>query len=579
MRGLAAALWLATATSLGAQTLPQGPAAALERILSGGPPRFDQEFLLADIRDTGERRFTEFSGDLSGRYLEALSAAGADLDEVRALVGEIAELQRADGGVGRPLSAGSGATDDDMARLWGAGRLLTGLVAANRAGAGDEALPAARRLGDWLLAVGPRFQADGVRREFRDGHLATGYVCWTQNIEGLAALHAETGETAYLELAQRIAERVERRPGQHSHGLLTSARGLLDLHERTGETRYLEEARGIWRDLKADPDAMPLPGAVAEYFSRPPERDEGCSDADWLRLSLGLWRRTGDGRYLEEVERSYFNGFRANRQGGGDFGHVRFSETGLEPGGSAAWWCCTLHGARAGVPLAESAFEAEDGGVRLVWPLGGEGGEAGGLRVRASRLAPDGVAELEVLEAPAAPARLAVRIPAWSEGVELSVESTRQGDDRVAERLWRAGERVRIDYRPRARWEPSTRAGYAEAWVGPFLMGVSEEASPEFFQEPYEHNRVDFDSFDGATLEYRPAGYPEQPATVELTPLGERGRLRFQARFLRDPEAAGAERARVKARSIWTRALPAALGAIAGAMVALLIVAIRRRRE
>ena len=565
------------AGALTAQDLPEGPAAALDRILSGGPPRFDDAFVLADIRDTGERRFTEFSGDLSGRYLDALSAARVDLDRVRGLTQEIAALQREDGGVGRSLSEGPGATDDDMARLWGAGRLLVGLVEAHRAGAGPEALAAARRLGDWLVGVAPRFQAESVRREFQDGHLATGYICWTQNIEGLAMLHVETGDAAYLDVARQIAAHVERRPGQHSHGLLASARGLLALHQINGDDRHLADAQALWEDLKADPDAMPLPGAVAEYLSSPPERDEGCSNADWLRLNILLWEDTRDPRYLDELQRSYFNGFRANRQGGGDFGHVRFSPAGLEPGGSAAWWCCTLHGARAGVPLAASSYQALDGGgTRIEWPLGGEGGAD--LRVRMSRLTPDGRVDVEVIAAPEQSADLEIRIPAWSVGVALSIDSVRDGDVQRARRLWRAGERLTIDYRPQVRWEDSSRAGYAEAWRGPFLMGVSEDSAPQFFQEPHEHNRIDFDSWDGETLSYQPAGYPEQPATVRLTPLGERGPLRFESRFLREPEAARAERTREKVRSIWTRAAPALLGAAFGAIIALLLVAIRRRR-
>ena len=46
-------------------------ALTLERVLHGGPPRYTVEFVTADAVPWHVRRFTEFSGDVSGRYLEA----------------------------------------------------------------------------------------------------------------------------------------------------------------------------------------------------------------------------------------------------------------------------------------------------------------------------------------------------------------------------------------------------------------------------------------------------------------------------------------------------------------------------
>ena len=48
---------------------------ALERIEHGGPPRFDVAFVTADAEPRHVRRFTEFSGDVSGRYLDAMATA------------------------------------------------------------------------------------------------------------------------------------------------------------------------------------------------------------------------------------------------------------------------------------------------------------------------------------------------------------------------------------------------------------------------------------------------------------------------------------------------------------------------
>ena len=46
---------------------------SLHRVLHGNSPAYTPELLLADIRASGGRRFTNFSGDLSGRYVGAVS--------------------------------------------------------------------------------------------------------------------------------------------------------------------------------------------------------------------------------------------------------------------------------------------------------------------------------------------------------------------------------------------------------------------------------------------------------------------------------------------------------------------------
>ena len=51
-----------------------------DRVLKGTGPAYTPEFLLADVRAIPERRFTNFSGDLSGRWIGALSASARSTD-------------------------------------------------------------------------------------------------------------------------------------------------------------------------------------------------------------------------------------------------------------------------------------------------------------------------------------------------------------------------------------------------------------------------------------------------------------------------------------------------------------------
>jgi len=93
-------------TPAGATVTPQGELAerirlTAERLTRGGRPAYTRELVLADVALDRRRRFWEFSGDLSGRYLEALSVlpppGGPDL---RALASDLLSYQRADGRFG-----------------------------------------------------------------------------------------------------------------------------------------------------------------------------------------------------------------------------------------------------------------------------------------------------------------------------------------------------------------------------------------------------------------------------------------------------------------------------------------------
>ena len=53
-------------------------AASAGRLARGAVPAFTPEFILADVALEPPRRFNEFSGDLSGRYVEAFSLLPPD---------------------------------------------------------------------------------------------------------------------------------------------------------------------------------------------------------------------------------------------------------------------------------------------------------------------------------------------------------------------------------------------------------------------------------------------------------------------------------------------------------------------
>jgi len=287
----------------------------LQRILQGGPPHFDDAFVLADAVPESTRRFTNFSGDVSGRYIGAMATAarhtGRGFPQLERVVAQTLRLQKPDGHFGAPMSTDR-VTNDDMAMLWGNGRMLIGLLEYYALSPRAEVLASARKLGDFLVKQAPRLNSEEVRHEYNGEKFAVGYICWTSNLEGLVELYRVTRDGRYLALAREIAARSDRHPSQHSHGFLSTVRGIVQLYRVTGERAFLEQAEREWQGVIDSGNVLPQ-GAVPEMFAPTVKRDEGCSEADWLRLSLELWQLTRDPQCLRQAELTLFNEFAFNQ--------------------------------------------------------------------------------------------------------------------------------------------------------------------------------------------------------------------------------------------------------------------------
>lgn len=538
---------------------------AIDRVRGKGIPEYSRKLVLADAIPEAGRRFTEFSGDVSGRYIGALASVAADrkeeIPELRPLVAELCRLQKPQGYFGASFPA-EGVSKQDMALLWGNGRLLIGLLEYARQSHDAQALATAKKLGDFVVRIAPELNSEKTRAQFESGAFAMGYICWTQIIEGLVELHRVTGTQQYRTVAEEMARRTERRPSEHSHGFLTSLRGVVDLYEASGDRTHLERAEREWRGV-IDSGNLLTPGSIPEAWKPKAHRTEGCAEADWLRLSLRLWGLTGKHEYLEQAERTLFNEFAMNQFDTGDFGHRVVSRTGSplggtdEGGGTArAWWCCTLHGLRAFRDVRAHVFRAQ--GDRLSYDLPIEGtGEAGGCRfVAESALESAALVRMSVQAAGMKTVPLMVRKPAWAQAVRVTVNGaplTAEIHDsyHIFSRTWKVGDRVEIRYDMRPRMERVDGEARVTLWHGPWLLGIDEMRNPNFFDEPMNSNRLTVPLLpDGSAglqkegapttgpfsvaqaryrVSYLPGGYPMSPGTAMLSPVAEQTGFRSTA--------------------------------------------------
>ena len=311
------------------------------------------------------RPFKNYSGDISGRFLEimAMNSGGSPAAHpaLRELLAEVPRHQRAGGyfcasGVidwQQPIDFNGKPSPRLLPALWGNARLLCGLVEACRAFGGPELLAATRRLGDFYGSILPRFTDPARMAEYQGGDTyAAGYpICYFPAMEGLVKLYGLTGERKYLETAIRMAEfyrAFDHLPIDHAHGMLCNHVSLLLLYEVTKQPPYLERVERRWTEL-VEGGYVNSAGGILEKCRVQFDRDEGCAIADWLRLNLELAQVTGRARYYAMAERTLHNHFLQNQTPAGGFGHRRIlcdaaGPTGFEGRIEESTWCCTFHG-------------------------------------------------------------------------------------------------------------------------------------------------------------------------------------------------------------------------------------------
>ena len=525
-RGVAAAAPASTPAATG--TRPAGDLArrvdlTARRLTSTGVPAYVEDFVLADVTLDTRRRFWNFSGDLSGRWVEALAALPPDGRSPAAIAPLVAKLlaqQRPDGRFGRADLAFTAAETgtEHMALLWGNGRLLVGLMALWQATRDAAVLAGARRLAAFLLTVREATKAPEVLARV-EGQGAFGFICFTQLAEGLAMLTRATGDGSYAAAGREIVPLLQPRGVQHSHGYLSTLRGAVLLHETAGDAAMLALAERLYGELVGSSDYT-IDGGVLEYFgwgdaaseaslaaakaaSGVFPRNEGCGLADFVRLSLQLHRATGRVEYLERAERCLVNGFAHNQFANGDFGSRVFFDQGIQPSPSVdrAWWCCTMHGYRAFRDVLDHAVVEKDGtvAVQLFEDVDFRGTRAGlSLRRTPSGLACEVTSAFEGL--------LAVHEPSWAESPSLAwngrtAAAKREGGFLRVEGRFAAGDRIEASLAPRLRLltpkgeeialaslgsEPVRAALYC----GPWLVVADEQIDPTFFGEPWPGNVV-----------------------------------------------------------------------------------------
>lgn len=420
-----------------------------------GRAPYTAPWLRADVSFETNRIFTNYSGDVSGRFIELASLTTpkdrhrpGTLDPV---VAELPRLQKPDGHFGvdvdlqKPLVRGGAV----ITLLWGNARLLVGLVTAARELHNPALLACARRLGDFYVRSADQLCSPDRLAEYRSsGNYGDGYsCCYFPAIEGLVLLYRATGDARYLAQAQRMAaffREFDALPVDHSHGNLCTWRGILDLYDVTHDRSLLDRAQAKWEAAVHGGFVWPV-GGVGEHWYVSFTGDEGCSESDWLRFNLELWRHTGAARYLDMAERLLENQYVENQCETGGFGWRPFEADAAGPyathGPVQEWnFCCSFHGPLGLYYLKSYLATGSAKSIRINFPYTFSAPvRAGGadwlVDVRTTPNWRAGACVSVVSAKPASahrrPTALRMRMPVWAAGATVAAGAGRPNPARI----------------------------------------------------------------------------------------------------------------------------------------------------
>jgi hypothetical protein len=437
-----AAPWPTVTLANAKQVSLSGPlGAAFDRgIARLSKPPYTEPWLRSDVSFEVPRDFNNYSGDVSGRCLELAALAAPRLSTLKGLLATIPNFQKPDGhfGVDVDLSKPLVRSSPPIPMLWGNARLLVGLVTCSEELRDPKALETARKLGDFYVTSVEQLCSPAREAEYRaSGSDPASYTCcYFPVIESLARLYQATKDDRYLKTAQRIADffmtKFDALPIDHSHANLCAWRGILLLYVITGNRDYLDRAKAKWDAAMTGGYVWPI-GGVGEHWNVNYHIDEGCSESDWLRFNVDLWRFTGEVRYLDAAERLLWNQYLVDQSDNGGYGHREFAGDAAGPIATTgpileAYWCCGFHGPLGLHFLKSHLATGSDDGVFVNFPLDftapvKAGGRDWQVRVATNDDSHTGQAGVE-LELAAKDANgdskttLWLRIPNWVSGVK-----------------------------------------------------------------------------------------------------------------------------------------------------------------
>lgn len=487
----------------------------------------DEDALLAGFRHRPGSQ--AWIGEHVGKFLHAATLAWANTGDAKLrakidrVTTELIKTQEPDGYLGtytpdKRFGLYPGADWD----VWVHKYDLIGLLTYHQYTGSKQALDAARKIGDLLVQTfGP-----GKKSILAAGtHVG---MAATSVLEPIVLLYRTTGDERYLDFARAIVQAwdapngpkivqtltteraVDKTANGKAYEMLSNLVGLCELARATGDRALLVPVENAWEDVVHHQLYVTGGASWGEHFHATHDLPNGmganvgetCVTVTWIQLNAQLLRLTGDARYGDEMERSYYNHLAAAQRPDGSEWCYYTSLEGTKPYGPGIN-CCVSSGPRgmalapqltylttkkAGVDgLAVNLFEPS----RLTTRLGGQV-----VTVEQQTEFPRrGGATLTFRMDKPATFALQIRAPAWTEtfgvratgdvkdasGPRQGAQAPLRGWATIPARRWKNGDRVIVSFAVPTRIVPGGHGNenrVALQW-GPLVLAYDAKRNPD----------------------------------------------------------------------------------------------------
>lgn len=491
-------------------------AGRLDRAQENGLAQQDIDHLVAPFRNRTETRL--WQSEFWGKWVTSAVKAyryrpepRLKLQLERAVTGLLA-TQSADGYIGNYAPESHLAEWD----IWGRKYTLLGLLDYHELTGDQQSLQAARRLADHLIQEIEASEDGLIVSKGNYRGMAASSV-----LEPIIKLYRSTKDSRYLAFACRIVDEwetpqgpqliskarvdVSRRfpkpsqwygyeQGQKAYEMMSCYEGLLELYRITGNSSYREAVERTWENIRATEINIAGSGASEEMWFGGYARQtmpithyqETCVTVTWIKLNLQLFRLTGEARYADEIERSYYNALLGALSTDGTQ-WAKYTPLNGErlPGSGQCGMdvnCCTASGPRGLFALPSMAVTATPEGpsvnffIEGTYTLTNVEGQRYAVKVNTDY--PESGNLYIAVELPEPKAfTLRLRIPGWSEVSEVlvndqPVDEVLPGNYVVINRKWTNTDRivVRLDMRGRVVTHRIGPREFAAIYRGPIVL-------------------------------------------------------------------------------------------------------------
>jgi len=397
--------------------------------------------------------------------------------------------------------------------IWGRKYCMLGLLSYYDLTKDEKSLNGASRIADNLI--------DDLNK--KDGIIVT-----KGNYKGMAAssvlepiclLYNYTGNRKYLEFAEKIVKQwetpegpqllskagknvSERFPkpknwyspeqGQKAYEMMSCYEGLLELYRITGNNAYLKAVKDTWENIRNTEINIVGSGASTEmWFGGKAKQNipvhhyqETCVTVTWIKLTEQLLKLTGEVKYSDEVERSYYNALLGSMSSHGAVWAKYTPLNGQRLAGSEQCGmgmnCCEASGPRGLFNLPMHIVMKSKDGIQVNYFA------AGTYKLHTPRkqlitlsqqteYPKNGNVELKVSVTKPEDMEISIRIPNWSKETKVSVNNELinclPGSNVKIKRVWKTGDKISLELDMRGRViETGTDMRSAAIMYGPIVL-------------------------------------------------------------------------------------------------------------